>query len=63
MSPEDRVTKSMELQEDITKKSEFTKKLEQEKEDIFPKPGEKVILASDWSILLIIYLLLIGQCF
>jgi len=42
MSPEDRVTKSMELQEDITKKSEFTKKLEQEKEDIFPKPGEKV---------------------
>ena len=63
MSPEDRVTKSMELQEDITKKSEFTKKLEQEKEDIFPKPGEKVILASDWSILLIIYLLLIGQYF
>ena len=51
MSPEDRVTKSMELQEDITKKSEFTKKLEQEKEDIFPKPGEKVILASDWPIL------------
>merc|ERR1719208_333303 len=42
MSPEDRVTKSMELQEDITKKSEFTKKLEQEKEDIFPKQGEKV---------------------
>ena len=41
MSPEDRVTKSMELQEDINKKSEFTKKLEQEKEDIFPKPGEK----------------------
>merc|ERR1719166_952234 len=32
----------MELQEDITKKSEFTKKLEQEKEDIFPKAGEKV---------------------
>ena len=42
MSPEDRVTKSMELQEDISKKSDFTKKLEQEKEDIFPKPGEKV---------------------
>merc|ERR1719445_2316545 len=42
MSPEDRVTKSMELQEDISRKSEFTKKLEQEKEDIFPKPGEKV---------------------
>jgi len=42
MSPEDRVTKSMELQEDISKKSEFTKKLEQEKEDIFPKAGEKV---------------------
>merc|ERR1712003_561766 len=42
MSPEDRVTKSMELQEDISRKSEFTKKLEQEKEQIFPKPGEKV---------------------
>jgi len=42
MSPEDRVTKSMELQEDLNKKSEFTKKLEQEKEDIFPSAGEKV---------------------
>jgi DNA repair exonuclease SbcCD ATPase subunit len=42
MSPEDRVTKSMELQEDLNKKSEFTKKLETEKEDIFPKSGEKV---------------------
>merc|ERR1712061_197873 len=42
MGPEDRVTKSMELQEDLNKKSEFTKKLEVEKEDIFPKAGEKV---------------------
>merc|ERR1711892_1357838 len=42
MSPEDRVTKSMELQEDLNKKSEFTKKLEQEKEDVFPSAGEKV---------------------
>jgi len=42
MGPEDRVTKSMELQEDLTKKSEFTKKLEVEKEEIFPKAGEKV---------------------
>jgi len=32
----------MELQEDLNKKSEFTKKCEQEKEEIFPKPGEKV---------------------
>ena len=32
----------MELQEDLNKKSEFTKKLEVEKEDIFPKAGEKV---------------------
>jgi hypothetical protein len=32
----------MELQEDLNKKSEFTKKLEVEKEDIFPQPGEKV---------------------
>ena len=32
----------MELQEDLTKKSEFTKKLEVEKEEIFPKAGEKV---------------------
>merc|ERR1719513_244291 len=31
LSPEDRVTKTMEVQEDITKKSEF-----------FPKPGEKI---------------------
>ena len=42
MGPEDRVTKSMELQEDLAKKSDFTKKIEQEKEDIFPKAGEKV---------------------
>ena len=42
MSPEDRVTKSMELAEDLNKKSEFTKKLEQEREDIFPKQGEKM---------------------
>merc|ERR1712013_792767 len=32
MSPEDRVTKSMELQEDISKKSEFTKNLQDEAE-------------------------------
>ena len=32
----------MELQEDLNKKSEFTKKLEVEKEEIFPKSGEKV---------------------
>ena len=37
MSPEDRVTKSMEVQEDLLKKSDFTKKQETEKEDIFPK--------------------------
>ena len=42
MGPEDRVTKSMEFQEDLDRKSEFTKKIEQEKEDIFPKAGEKV---------------------
>lgn len=42
MSPEDRVTKAMEMQEDINKKSEFTRKQEQEKDEIFPKPGEKV---------------------
>jgi len=45
MSPEDRVTKAMEMQEDINKKSDFTKKEEAEKEDIFPKTGEK--LSSD----------------
>ena len=45
MGPEDRVTKSMELQEDLEKKSEFTKKIEQERDDIFPKAGEK--LSSD----------------
>ena len=37
LSPEDRVTKSMEVQEDLLKKSDFTKKQETEKEDIFPK--------------------------
>ncbi|TRY72301.1 hypothetical protein TCAL_11269 [Tigriopus californicus] len=41
-SPEDRVTKAMELQEDILEKSEFLKKQENEKENIFPKSDEKV---------------------
>lgn len=42
LSPEDRVTKTMEVQEDITKKSEFCGKEETEKNEIFPKQGEKV---------------------
>merc|ERR1719499_2862990 len=42
LSPEDRVTKTMEGQEDINKKSEFCGKQEAEKEEIFPKQGEKV---------------------
>jgi len=42
LSPEDRVTKAMEIQEDLLKKSDFTKKQELEKEDIFPKGDEKV---------------------
>jgi len=42
LSPEDRVTKTMEVQEDITKKSEFCGKQEAEKDEIFPKQGEKV---------------------
>jgi len=42
LSPEERVTKSMEVQEDITKKSDFCAKQETEKEEIFPKAGEKV---------------------
>jgi len=42
LSPEDRVTKTMEVQEDITKKSEFCTKQETEKGEIFPKAGEKV---------------------
>merc|ERR1712098_414730 len=42
LSPEDRVTKTMEVQEDITKKSEFCSKREAEKDEIFPKQGEKV---------------------
>merc|ERR1711963_469314 len=41
-SPEDRVTKTMEVQEDLRKKSEYTKKQEIEREDIFPKADEKV---------------------
>merc|ERR1719383_1552666 len=42
LSPEERVTKSMEVQEDITKKSDFCAKQEAEKEEIFPKAGEKM---------------------
>merc|ERR1711936_228540 len=42
LSPEDRVTKTMEVQEDINKKSEFCGKEEAEKNEIFPKGGEKV---------------------
>ena len=42
LSPEDRVTKTMEVQEDLRKKSEYTKKQEAEREDIFPKADEKV---------------------
>jgi len=42
LSPEDRVTKTMEVQEDINKKSEFCGKEEAEKNEIFPKQGEKV---------------------
>merc|ERR1719499_2926526 len=42
LSPEDRVTKTMEGQEDINKKSEFCGKQETEKNEIFPKQGEKV---------------------
>ena len=42
LSPEDRVTKTMEVQEDLRKKSEHTKKQEVEREDIFPKGDEKV---------------------
>eukprot|EP00092_Neocalanus_flemingeri_P001577 GFUD01001682.1.p1 GENE.GFUD01001682.1~~GFUD01001682.1.p1 ORF type:complete len:640 (+),score=215.17 GFUD01001682.1:51-1970(+) len=42
LSPEDRVTKTMEVQEDINKKSDFCGKQETEKNDIFPKQGEKV---------------------
>ena len=42
LSPEDRVTKTMEVQEDINKKSEFCGKQEAEKEEIFPKAGEKM---------------------
>ena len=45
LSPEDRVTKAMEVQEDLLKKSDFTKKQELEKEDIFPK-GELTHLHS-----------------
>ena len=39
LSPEDRVTKSMEVQEDITKKTDFCGKQETEKTEIFPKQG------------------------
>ena len=41
-NPETRVTKVMELQEDLLRKSDITEKLEQIINDIFPKPGEKI---------------------
>ena len=41
-SPEDRVTKTMEFQEDLRKKIEFLAAQEGTKEDIFPKPDEKI---------------------
>jgi len=37
LTPEDRVTKSMEFAEDLKNKSEFCAKQEAEKEEIFPK--------------------------
>merc|ERR1719348_74504 len=42
LSPEDRVTKTMEVQEDINRKSDFCTKQETERDEIFPKQGEKV---------------------
>merc|ERR1719347_36174 len=42
ISPEDRVTKSMEVLEDIQKKSDLCSKQELERDNIFPKPGEKI---------------------
>ena len=41
-SPEDRVTKTMEFQEDLRKKIEFLVAQQNVKEDIFPKTDEKV---------------------
>ena len=40
-SPEVKITKVMELLEDLSKKSNIAEKLELEKNVIFPKPGEK----------------------
>ena len=42
LSPEDRVTKTMEFQEDLRKKLEFMATQQDVKEDIFPKADEKV---------------------
>ena len=41
-NPETKITKVMELLEDLSRKSDIADKLEKEKNDIFPKPGEKV---------------------
>eukprot|EP00095_Tigriopus_kingsejongensis_P000590 maker-scaffold95_size379157-snap-gene-0.22 protein:Tk00590 transcript:maker-scaffold95_size379157-snap-gene-0.22-mRNA-1 annotation:"PREDICTED: uncharacterized protein LOC578961" len=41
-SPEDRVTRAMEMQEDIMKRSDYLDRYEQEREEIFPKEEEKV---------------------
>ncbi|QQP37588.1 Uncharacterized protein FKW44_017894, partial [Caligus rogercresseyi] len=41
LSPEDKVTKTMEVMEDLQKKSDFTRKQEVEKDEIFPHQGEE----------------------
>ena len=41
-NPETKITKVMELLEDLSRKSDIADKLEKEKNDIFPKPGEKM---------------------
>ena len=42
LSPEDRVTKTMEFQEDLKKKLEFMTTQQNVREDIFPKADEKI---------------------
>ena len=42
LNPEAKITKVMELLEDISKYSDIAERLEQEKNDIFPKHGERV---------------------
>jgi hypothetical protein len=54
-SPEDRVTRAMEMQEDLLRKSEFLKKQETERQEIFPGGEEKVPSDAKRFLMLVLF--------